>query len=340
MKIGRSGCMVSTVLITVAITFLLAPTSAQAQAREKSFIRFIVPNAPGSGIDTNARSLSDGLAKALGKPVAVENLPGAGGIRGIQEIVSAPKDGYTIGLTGNNIAVNPSMYKDLSYDALRDLTWISLVGTESFVLVTSPTVPAKDVKELIALAKSQPGKLNYGSSGNGTVLHLAAELFCSEAGVKITHVPYKGGSQLMTDLLGGHMDMAFMGLSQCVQQVKAGKLRALGVSAVKRSPALPDVPALAEAGLPNYSYGGWFVLIGPANLSQAIVKRLSGAVQETVKSKETRDVFAGRGADLIGSTSEEAARFFEAELAKNTKLCKQAGVNFPAAELRGIKIQN
>ena len=326
MKAGRSGCIVSVVVIMVAFTFLWAPTYAQAQAREKSFIRFIVPNAAGSGIDTNARSLSDGLAKALGKPVAVENLPGAGGIRGIQEIVDAPKDGSTIGLTGNNIAVNPSMYKDLSYDALKDLTWISLVGTDTFVLVTGPNVPAKNLKELIAQAKSQPGKLNYASSGNGTVLHLAAELFTSEAGVKITHVPYKGGSQLMTDLLGGHMDMAFMGLPQCVQQIKAGKLRALGVSTAKRSSAIPDVPTLAEAGLPNYSYGGWFIIIGPANLPQAITKRLSEAVQETVKPKEIREAFAARGSELIGSTPEEAKRFFEVELAKNTKLCKQAGI--------------
>lgn len=222
----------------------------------------IIPHAAGSGVDVNARTLSDRLAKVLGKPVVIENLPGAGGIKGIQEIVRAPKDGYTIGLTSSNLMINPSIYKDLPHDPIKDVTAISIVGTDSFVLVTYPAVPAVNLKELIALAKSQPNKLNYGSAGNGSVLHLAGELFCSEASVKITHVPYKGGSQLMTDLIGGHVEMAFLSVPQCLQQVKAGKLRAIGLSTPKRSSVLPDVPTLAESGLPNYSYDAWFAFIG------------------------------------------------------------------------------
>lgn len=323
MKTERTRFMAFVGLILAAFTLMLAPASAKAS--EKDFIRLIVPHAAGSGVDVNARNLSDQLAKVLGKPVVIENIPGAGGIKGIQEVARAPKDGYTLGLTSSNLVINPSIYKDLPYDPIKDITPISIVGTDSFVLATYPAVPASNVKELIALAKSQPGKLNYGSAGNGSVLHLAGELFCSEAGVKITHVPYKGGSQLMTDLIGGHVEMAFLSIPQCLQQVKAGKLRAIALSTPKRSSALPDLPTLAESGLPNYSYDAWWALIGPAGLPQEIVKRLNAAVKETIGSKEVQEKFSPQGTQLVGSTPDEAAQTFKTDLAKNAALVKQSG---------------
>jgi tripartite-type tricarboxylate transporter receptor subunit TctC len=323
MKTGRSSSMLFVGVIVMAFTLMLAPDSAVAS--EKDFIRLIVPHAAGSGVDVNARNLSDQLAKVLGKPVVIENIPGAGGIKGIQEVARAPKDGYTLGLTSSNLVINPSIYKDLPYDPIKDITPISIVGTDSFVLATYPAVPASNVKELIALAKSQPGKLNYGSAGNGTVLHLAGELFCSEAGVKITHVPYKGGSQLMTDLIGGHVEMAFLSIPQCLQQVKGGKLRAIALSTPKRSSALPDVPTLAESGLPNYSYDAWWALIGPAGLPPEIIKRLNAAVKETIGAKDVQEKFAPQGTQLVGSTPEEAVQVFKTDLAKNATLVKQSG---------------
>lgn len=323
MKTARIVLVVFVAFILGAFPFLFAPTALQAA--EPNFFRLVVPHAPGSGADGYARLLSDRLAKVLGKPVVVENIPGAGGIKGVQEIVRAPKDGYTIGLTTSNIVITPSLYEKMPYDLLKDVTPISIIATDSFVLAVNPALPARNIKELISLAKSQPGKLNYASPGSGTVPHLVAELFCSEAGVGITHVPYKGGSQVITDVIGGHVEMAFLTVGQSAQLIKAGKLRALGVSSLKRSSALPDVPTIAESGLPNYSYIGWVTVIGPANLPQAIVKKLNGALLEVLKLKEVRDAFAAQSSEVLGTTPEEAARIFETDLAKNAKLVKQSG---------------
>ena len=323
MKTTRMVWVVFVGMILVAFIWMLAP--AAAKAAEKDFIRLIVPHATGSGVDVQARTISDGLAKALGKPVVVENLPGAGGIMGLQEIARAPKDGFTIGMASSNMVILPSMHKTLPYDTAKDFTPVSIVGTVAIVLVTNPALPVRNLKELIDLAKSQPGKLNFGSAGIGSVLHLSGELFCSEAGVKITHVPYKGGGQLMTDVMGGHVDMAFLAVPSCMQQVKAGKARAIGVSTPKRSSALPDVPTLAESGLPNYSYDAWVALLGPANLPEPIIKRLNAAVVETLKVKEVREAFL-KHSEIVGSTPEEARRILEADLIKNAKLVKQAGV--------------
>lgn len=323
MKTAKIVWVVFVGMILVAFIWMLAP--AAAKAAEKDFIRMIVPHAPGSGVDVQARTISDGLAKALGKPVVVENLPGAGGIIGLQEIARASKDGFTIGMASSNMVILPSMHKTLPYDTVKDFTPVSIVGTVSVVLVTNPASPFRNLKELIALAKSQPGKLSFGSAGIGSVLHLAGELFCSEAGVKLTHVPYKGGGQLMTDVMGGHVDMGFIALPSCVEQVKAGKLRAIGVSTPKRASGLPDAPTLAESGLPNYSYDAWVALLGPANLPEPIIKRLNTAVLETLKVKEIRQALLVHS-EIVGSTPEEAKRILEADLIKNAKLVKQAGV--------------
>jgi len=323
MKKTRIVLMEVVTLVLMVLALSLAP--AVVQAAEPNFFRLVVPHAPGSAADGHARLISDRLAKVLGKPVVVENIPGAGSIKGVHEIVRAPKDGYTIGLTTSNIVITPSLYEKMPYDLLKDVTPISIIAVDSFVLVVNPSVQARSLKELLGLAKAQPGKLNYASPGSGTVPHLVAELFCTEAGVKITHVPYKGGSQIITDVIGGHVEMTFLTVGQSAQLIKAGKFRALGISSLKRSPTLPDVPTLSESGLPNYNYIGWITVIGPANLPQAIVKKLNGAVLEVLKLKEVQDALTAQGSEVFGTTPEEAARIFEADLAKNAKLVKQSG---------------
>ncbi len=323
MRTIRRALGIGVALTLVAFLCLSAP--ATLQAAEKNFVRFIVPNMPGSGVDLTARAVSERLGTVLGKPVVIENMPGAGGIKGTHEIVRAAKDGSTIGMVSANHVINPGIYKEIPYDAVKDVTPISIVVNTPLVLAVNPKLPARNAKELIALAKSQPGKLNYGSAGNGTVLHLGGELFCSEAGVKITHVPYKGGSQLVTDLIGGHVDMAVITVGMGVQQIKAGTLRAIGLLTPKRSSVLPDVPTMAESGLPTYIFESWVMLIGPARLPQPVVKRLNAAMLETLKSKEVREALAVQGSDIVGSTPEEALRAIERDLVKCAKLVKQSG---------------
>jgi tripartite-type tricarboxylate transporter receptor subunit TctC len=313
-------------LALAAITFVLIPNAVQAA--EPTAIRLVVPHAAGSGADSYARLLGDRLAKVLGKPVVVENFPGAGGIKGMQEIIRAPKDGYTIGLTTTNVVIYPSILKDLPYDPIKDVTPIAIIGADQFMVVANPTFQARNFKELIAMAKAQPGKLNYGSPGNGTIPHLAAALAFSQAGIDITHVPYKGGGQLTTDVMGGHVPLATMAVVQGIQQVKAGTLRALGVTGLKRHPEMPDVSTIAESGVPGYSYEGWSTLIGPPNLPPAITKKINAALLEVLKLKEVRDAIATQGSAVVGSTPEEAARLFKADLEKAAKAVKASRVTF------------
>lgn len=322
MKVIR---MVTAMFFVLNLTVLFLYPAASVQAAEKNFIRLIVANAPGSAVDNTARAINDRLSKALGKSVIIENFPGAGGIKGTQEIVQAAADGMTIGMVSNNHVINPAIYKKLPFDPIKDITPISIVGTSPLVLVTHQEVPANNINELIAFAKSEPGKLTYGSAGNGTVLHLAGELFCSEAGVKITHVPYKGGSQLLADLLGKHIDMVFFGTGSAVGQIKAGKLRALAVSSP--SAILPDVPTLAKSGLPDAGFDGWIAMIGPAKMPKPMVDKINTAVKEALAAKEVREILATQGTEGVGSTPEAAAELFQTDLVKCAKLVKESGMS-------------
>lgn len=323
MKAIRTALRGSVALTVVAFIAIMA--SVPVQAAEKDAIRLIAPNAPGSSVDFTARLMSKGLGMALGKPVVVENLPGAGGVVGTQELVQAAKDGYTIGMCSDNHVIVPSLYKKITYDALKDVTPISILGINTFVLVTNPKVPAKDFQELIKLAKSKPGMMTYGSAGNGSALHLATALFCSEADVDITHVAFKGGGELAANIMGGHVDMGILGVSSVSQNIKAGKLRAIAVTTSKRSPILPDVPTMVEAGLTKYNYTSWLAMTAPGNLSQDIVKRLNTAALETLKLQEVREGFAEQGIEIVGSTSDEAKHMFETDFAKKAEIIKRSG---------------
>lgn len=305
----------------------LACTLGAARAQSDKPIRLIVPLTTGSTVDAVARAISNMLAKVSGHAVVVENLPGAGGMTGTLQVVNGPKDGSVLGLISSNHVINPGIYKKPLFDAIADITPISVIGTVPLVLVVNPSVPARTTQELVALMKARPGTLNLGSAGNGSTLHLAGEMFGNEAGVQVKHIPYRGTGPLTTDLLGGQVDMAFVSVTAVAPHIKAGKLRAIAMSTTTRTPLLPDVPTLAESGLPRYSFDAWIALIGPAHLPPAVVQKTYADIKAVLASKDMQDTLAAHGIALIGGTPEQALPFFKTELDKHLKLVKLSGAS-------------
>lgn len=285
----------------------------------------IVPLAAGSTVDAVARALGPGLGRATGHPVVVENIVGAGGIPGTSQIVKAPKDGLTLGMLSSNHVINPGIYKSIPYDSLKDITPISVLATVPLVLVVNPKLPVKTVPELLAYAKAHPGTLNYGSAGNGSTLHLAGELMFTETGIDMKHVPYRGTGPLVTDLVGGQVQLGFVSISQVAPQIKAGGLRALAISTSTRSPALPDVPTMVETGAPNYSFDAWIALVGPAGMPKSMVEAYAAAVRTAMDSPEAKTAIAGQGLMVLDKGPDVASGFFQSELLKHQKLVKQSG---------------
>lgn len=313
-------------LAALAATALIQlPAQAQTQPWPSKPIRIIVPFGTGTTSDVLARLLSVHMGKALNQSMVVDNVAGAGGLSGTTQLARAPKDGYTIALVNNAHVINPSIYKDAPFDAIKDIAPIGVVGQTPLVLLVNPNVPARDVKELIALAKAKPGALSYGSSGNGGVLHLAAVLFTSEAGVDIKHVPYKLSGQMLTDLIGGTLDIAFPAALTAATQVNAGKVRALAVTSTQRSAILPNVPTMAEAGLPAYDFGGWLALIAPAGTPRPVVERLNGALKAVMAQKEVQDELVKLDITTSDNSIDYAVKFFPRELDKHARLVKQSG---------------
>lgn len=310
---------------TLAAAALGAPLSAFAQFGGKP-LRVILPLSAGSGADGAIRAISASLGKTLGQPVVIDNLPGAGGITGTVQIVRAPKDGNTIGVVSNNHVVNPSVYKNVPFDAIADITPITVIGTTPFVLVLNPAVPAHNAQELIALARARPGSLNYGSSGNGTILHLGAHMFVSQAGVDIKHIPYRGMGPLMNDVLGGQVQMAVVAVAPAAPHIRSGALRAIGVTTVTRAPQLPDVPTLAEQGLPDYALEGWIAAVGPAGLSAADTERLYEGFKNAVAMPEAHDALVAQGYTLRSLPPQQTRAYFRSELARMTALVRQANI--------------
>lgn len=301
------------------------PRLARAQGDGKP-LRVILPLSAGSGADGAIRAISTSLAKALGQPVVIENLPGAGGITGTTQIVRAPKDGSVIGVVSNNHVVNPSVYKNIPFDSLVDITPITIIGATPFVLVAHPSVPAKTVQELVALARAKPGVLNYGSSGNGTILHLAAAMFVDQAKVSIQHIPYKGMGPLMNDVLGGQVQLAVVAVAPAAAHIKSGALRALGLTTASRVPSLPGVPTIAEQGLPGYELDGWIAPVGPAGLPKAELQRLYAAFKAAMEMPEARDALIAQGYEIKLTPPESAAAFFRSEVARMAQVVKNANV--------------
>jgi tripartite-type tricarboxylate transporter receptor subunit TctC len=313
-------------LITLAAMVFGFSGVAFAQVGDKA-IRFILPVATASGVDTITRAALPALTKTLGHPIAVDNQPGAGGIVGTSALVRAAPDGWTLSVVSNNHVIYPSVYKSLPFDPIADITPIAIIGSTPIVLVVNPTkMPARNVQELVALLKAKPGQYNYASSGNGTILHLAAEMFMDEAGVKATHVPYKGVGPMVTDLIGGQVEIGALALPSIQQHLKSGALRAIGVGAATRLAAAPDIPTMVEQGMPGYLVEGWFAVIGPAKLPATEVNRINAAFVAAFASTEVREAMARQGNTIDVSTPEFAEKFFRSELAKYARLVKKAGI--------------
>ncbi len=310
-------------LLIGAALVVVAPAHAQMGERP---VKFILPVATASGVDTITRAAQPALSKALAAPVVVENQPGAGGIVGTSALVKSAPDGYTLSIVSNNHVIYPSVYKSVPFDPIADITPIAVIGSTPIVIVVNSKVPAKNAQELIALLKANPGKYNYGSSGNGTILHLAAAMFLDEAGVTATHVPYKGVGPMLTDLIGGQVEIGALSLPSVQQHLKSGSLRAIGVGTAQRLPAAPDIPTMVEQGLPNYLVEGWFAVIGPAKMAPADVKRVHDAFASAFATPEVREAMDKQGNTINVSTPEYASRFFGTELAKYAKLVKKTGI--------------
>ena len=312
------------VLFGVVATVVAPQVSAQAWPTKP--IKWVVPFAPGGTTDILARTIGDKLSIALGQPVIVENKPGAGGGLGADFVAKAAPDGYTIlGGTISTNAINASLYKELPYDPVKDFIPITLIARVPNMLVVNNDVPAKTVAELIALMKKNPGKYTFASSGNGTSQHLSGELFKGMAGVDMQHIPYKGSPPALQDVMGGSVTMTFDNITTAWTLAKAGKLRALGVTTAKRSPAAPDVPTIAEAGVIGYEIGSWQGVFAPAATPPAIVKRLNTEIVRIINTPEVQEKLLALGAEPVGNSTEEFAVFVKAEVVKWGDVVKKSG---------------
>lgn len=300
------------------------PASALAQS---GTVRFILPNATGSGVDAITRAAQPALSKALGANVIVDNQPGAGGIVGLQTLARAAPDGNTLAVVSNNVVIFPSVIKTLPFDMPNDFTPIAVVGATPMVLVVNPAkVPATNAKEFIALLKSKPGQLNFASGGNGTILHLATEMFLEEAGATARHIPYKGVGPMVTDLIGGQVEFGTAALPSVQAHIKSGALRAIGLLTAQRTPAAPEIPTFAEQGMHNFVVEAWFAVIGPKGMSPAAVKKAHDAVVAAFADPAVKDAMAKQGNTIAISSSEQAQAAFRRELAKYAALVKKVGL--------------
>ena len=303
------------------------PTAAWAQVLSAP-LRVILPLGAGSGVDVIVRSAQVALSKALGgQAVVVENLPGAGGITGTSALVKAAPDGNTVAFLSNNHAVNPSVFKSLPYDSLNDITAISVVGATPFVLVANPAkFPGAGAKEMHAQLKADPGKYNMGSSGNGTIIHLAGEMVVDAMDVKVQHVPYKGMGPMMTDIIGGQVDFGVAAVPAVQGHLASGRMKAIGVTGKQRVASLPNVPTLAEQGYPDVDVGGWFAMVGPKGLPAAQVKRLHEAVVTAFNDPEVKAAMAKQNNEIAPTSPEAAAAMLKSEQARYARLVAKAHI--------------
>ena len=312
-------------LALFVIALVVAKGGAFAQGYPNKAIRFVVPLSAGAA-DTLARTIGAKLTESWGQQVVVENRPGAGTTIGTDLVAKAAADGYTFLMATFSHAVNATFYRKLPYDTLRDFATVTLVASAPNVLVVHPSIPATSVREFIALARSRPGELNFASAGNGSSSHLAGELFKSLAGVNMLHVPYKGAAPAMTDLLGGHVHLTFDPLPSSLPHVKAGKLRALGVTSAKRSAAIPELATIAEAGVVGYEISGWSGVLVAAGTPKEIVTQLNAEIVKILNIPEVKERFSGLGFETVGNAPEQFDAFIRAEITKWGKVVRDANI--------------
>jgi tripartite-type tricarboxylate transporter receptor subunit TctC len=322
---------ITIIMLAGGLQLLAAPSAGHAASADRAYperpIRMVVPFPAGGGVDVVSRILAQEMTQRIGQQVIVDNRAGASGIVGTELVAKATPDGYTV-LMGNvaTHAVNVSLVRKLSYHPLKDFAPVTRVAVVHEILVVHPSVPATSVKELIALARSRPGQLTFGSAGNGTPPHLAGELFKSLAGVNILHVPYKGTPPALADLLGGQITMIFSNLLSALPLVRSGKLRALGVSSQKRSAVAPDVPTIAESGLPGYQKNSWYGVLAPAGTPAGTVAKLNQAIVQALENPATRAHLAGQGAEIETGSPEEFRRFIESEIERYATIIRNSGL--------------
>jgi len=290
-------------------------------------IKFILPNATGSGVDAITRAAAPAIGKALGANVVVENQAGASGVIGLQAMAKNPPDGFTLSVVSNNVVIFPSVIKNLPFEMPGDFTPIAVLGATPLVLVANPQkVPSNNSREFIAALRAKPDGYNFGSGGTGTILHLAAEMFVDEAGVKARHIPYKGVGPMVTDLLGGQIDFAVLALPSVQQHIRSGALKAVGMCGDKRSAAAPDIPTFVEQGLPTYVIDAWFGVLGPKGMSTANVKRVNDALVQAFNDPAVKETMAKQGDTIAISTPEQALRVFRSEMERFAALVKKTGI--------------
>jgi len=310
-----------------AASCLLSAGAAHAQNYPTRLVRIIVPFVPGGPTDIQGRWAAQQLSNALGQNFIVENRGGGGGVPGTEAVVKAAPDGYTL-LAGNPgpLTVSPSVNAKMPYDTLRDLAPIFLIARTASCLMVHPSVPAKGIKDFVALAKAQPGKINYGSPGVGTVGHFATELFATQAGIKMNHVPYKGAAQYTIDLIAGHIEIAIIQFAGCAPLLQQNKLRAIGATSEKRSPLLPNLPTIAEQGLTGFVSYNWNGMLAPAKTPREVITRLHDVLAKQLAAPEHRDSFINQGHEVGGLGPDEYANFIRAEIEKWARVAKAAGI--------------
>jgi tripartite-type tricarboxylate transporter receptor subunit TctC len=313
-------------LVVASLIAAVVATPAPAQDYPTRPVTLIVPYAAGGGNDVMARIAADKMGAALGQPIVVENRGGAGGSIATRAVAHAPTDGYTLGLGGTGtLAIDPSLYPNVGYDPRKDFAPIGLIATSALVVLVNPSVPAKTIPELIALAKQEPGRLTYASAGVGSGIHLGAELFAYMAGIKLTHIPYKGSAPALTDLIGGHVSIYFSSLPPAIGLVQDGKVRALAVTGPERSKIFPDLPTVAEVALPGYAAVLHYGIVAPAGTPKPIVDKLAAALRVAIASPDVASRIAADGAEVMGMTPAEYAADIDREQTKWSEVVRRSG---------------
>ena len=322
---NRRTCLSSVAFAVSALS--IGSVAAQPDTYPSKPIKWIVPFPPAGAMDNIARTLGEQVGRAFGQTLVIENRPGAGGNIGADAVAKSAPDGYTMMIVANGMAVNKFLYDKISYDPVSSFTPVSLIAVVPNVLVTNAAQSkARTVADVIAQAKAQPGKSTYASAGNGTSIHLAGELFASMAKIDMLHVPYKGSGPAVTDLIGGQVDYMFDSITSAMPHIQSGKLRAIAVTTGKRSSSLPDVPTIAEAGLPGYELSPWFAVYMPAGTPKPIVSKMNAALLEAMKLPEVKARFAAIGAEPIGSTPDQLAVHLASEMSKWGKIIRERGI--------------